>query len=84
VLQDAKVLETFLYCWDPSAKESKTNIGKQQHTLNFHIAPTAILAELQLVFPSRDFPFPISQDPDDFAIPAFPGNRSGIPVNKIY
>jgi hypothetical protein len=28
-----------------------------------------------LMFHSRDFPFPIFRDPDDFAIPAFPGNR---------
>jgi hypothetical protein len=37
-----------------------------------------------IVFHSWDFPFPISWDPDDFAIPAFPGNRSGIPGNRIY
>jgi hypothetical protein len=36
-----------------------------------------------VVFHSRDFPVPISRDPDDFFIPAFPGNRCGIPGNRI-
>jgi hypothetical protein len=40
--------------------------------------------QLQVVFHSRDFPFPISRDPDDFAIPVLPGNRSGILGNRIY
>jgi hypothetical protein len=37
-----------------------------------------------IVFHYRDFPFPISRDPDDFFFPAFPENRSGIPGNRIY
>jgi hypothetical protein len=37
-----------------------------------------------LVLHSRDFPFPISRDPEDFDIPAFQENWSGIPGNMIY
>jgi hypothetical protein len=45
-----------------------------------------IIDNPQLVFHSWDFPFPISRDSNDFAIPDFPGNRSGIPGpgNRIY
>jgi hypothetical protein len=47
----------------------------------FHDRPVAAAAAL--VFHSRDFPFSISRDPDNFSILAFPGNRSGIPGNRI-
>jgi hypothetical protein len=39
--------------------------------------------ESRLVFHSRDFRSPISRDPDDCFIPAFPGNWPGIPGNRI-
>jgi hypothetical protein len=39
---------------------------------------------IQVVFHSRDFLFTISRYPDNFCIPAFQGNRSGIPGNRIY
>jgi hypothetical protein len=43
-----------------------------------------VFEEEQVVFHSQDFSFPISLDPNDFFIPDFPGNQSGIPGNQIY
>jgi cytochrome b561 len=38
------------------------------------IAVIVGMLQVRIVFQSRDFPFPISRDPHDCFIPAFPGN----------
>jgi hypothetical protein len=75
-LSDIKCYANFLF-------EAKLQIGKNYSK----VTPLDFCCDnlgFSEVFHSRDFLFPISRDPDDCFIPAFPGNRSGIPGNMIY